>query len=99
MITYKSEAEVEKIIKDKLLTAGCKSDVNFFNDSMGDNTVIRIATFKVVVEMKGSSAIIDKVSDLTLETNKGVFYKGSEATARDNMELRHLFFQANIKPD
>ena len=98
MTDYGSEAEVEQIIADKLLTAGCESDITPYSDMQPKDSTIRTVVFKAVIAAKGSSTIIDKVSDLGFDTDRGVFYKGSQIEAKEHGEIRYLFFEANINP-
>lgn len=98
MTDYRTEAEVEALIALALLEAGCKSDVSVYSDTQGENTVIRKVVFKAAIALKGSSSIVDAVSDIGAETDRGVRYKGSQVGPSEQGEMRYLYFEANIDP-
>lgn len=98
MTPYKSESEVETVIKARLSEAGCNSRVSVYSDSQSENTVIRTVVFKTVVSLEGSEAVINKMAGIGTDTDRTIAYRGSQVEPGDGGEIRILFFEAKINP-
>lgn len=96
--TFKSEQNVIDAIASKLLTLGVTNSVTVHSDTQDNNTVVRDAVFKVAIAVSNSSVIVDKMSDIAVDTDRAIYYKGSQVTPATEGEMRYLFFSAKINP-
>ena len=98
MTEFKTEAEVETLIADRLTDAGSKARVSVFSDEQGADTVVRSVVFKAAVALDGSESIVNAMADIGTQTDRAVSYVGSKVDPTNEGEIRYLFFQAKINP-
>ena len=98
MRNYSTEAEVISIISQKLLSLGTHARVSIFSDTQSPNSVERKSIFKAAVSAEESETVINGMADIGTETDRGIFYNGSQVEATESGEIRFLFFGANINP-
>ncbi len=98
MRSFTSEAEVITNIIDRLKDSGSRARVTVFSDMQGSNTVERVAVFRAAVALEDSEAIVNGMCDIGTDTDRAIFYKGSQVEPTGEGEIRYLFFEAKINP-
>ena len=98
MISFNSEADVIEKIEERLKSSGSKARVSVHSDQQLSNTVERMAVFKAAVALEGSEAVVNGMSDIGVDMDRAISYKGSQVEPTGEGEIRYLFFEAKINP-